>query len=332
MRNNTTDRILIIDELRGLAALAVAWFHFTNGNQNFLSNGLLKMSGTYGWVGVEVFFVISGFIIPYTLSNRQYSIRKHFWTFLGKRLVRLDPPYLAGILLVVALWYLSAALPSYRGVEPEITLRQVLMHLAYANAIIGEAWLNPVFWSLAIEFQYYLLIGLVFPIINHASRYVRMLALAILCCLPFFATNEGWVLLWCSLFVMGIAAWQLRSGMINVVVYGMIVSLAALVTVVTIGWFVALVGVAAGLLIAFVDRLRIPGLLWMGTISYSLYLIHVPIGGRIVNMGERLQGSEFAKIAVLVGATTISIAVAWLFYVCIERTAHGLSARIRYER
>ncbi len=324
--------MLVIDELRGLAALAVAWFHFTNGNQNFLSSGLLKVSGTYGWVGVEVFFVISGFIIPYTLASRQYSIRKHFWTFLVKRLVRLDPPYLAGIVLVAALMYLSAALPGYRGVDPEITFRQVLAHLTYMNAIIGEAWLNPVFWSLAIEFQYYLLIGLVFPIVNHASRYVRMLALATFCGLPLFGTNEMWVLSWCSLFVMGIVAWQLRSGKVNVVVYGITVSLAALVTVVTMGWFVALVGLVAGLLISFVDRLRIPGLLWLGTISYSLYLIHVPIGGRIINFGERLQVSEIEKIAILSLAITTSIAVAWLFYVCIERTAQGLSRRIGYER
>ncbi|WP_081599255.1 acyltransferase family protein [Prochlorothrix hollandica] len=63
----------VINFLRGIAALSVAWFHFTNGNVDFLDPGLLKFSGKYGYLGVEIFFVISGFIIPYSLWRSQFN-------------------------------------------------------------------------------------------------------------------------------------------------------------------------------------------------------------------------------------------------------------------
>jgi peptidoglycan/LPS O-acetylase OafA/YrhL len=71
----------IIEVLRGLAAFSVMWFHFTNGNQDFLQEGWLELSGKYGWLGVEVFFVISGFIIPYSLWRSQYTVKHHWFIF-----------------------------------------------------------------------------------------------------------------------------------------------------------------------------------------------------------------------------------------------------------
>ena len=55
-------QIEIIGALRGLAALSVAWFHFTNGG-DLLQSGWLKASGAYGWLGVELFFVVKVFLL-----------------------------------------------------------------------------------------------------------------------------------------------------------------------------------------------------------------------------------------------------------------------------
>jgi peptidoglycan/LPS O-acetylase OafA/YrhL len=55
------DRIEILDGLRGFAALWVAWFHFTHGSGLFQAGPVLA-SGNYGWLGVEIFFAISGFV------------------------------------------------------------------------------------------------------------------------------------------------------------------------------------------------------------------------------------------------------------------------------
>src|SRR4051812_10162817 len=94
-------RIPTLDFLRGFASLAVAWYHFTAGPS---VHPILKATGTFGWVGVEAFFVISGFVIPYALSRSNYSMPS-YGRFVMKRIVRLDPPYIASIVFIVVLGY-----------------------------------------------------------------------------------------------------------------------------------------------------------------------------------------------------------------------------------
>ncbi|HEX9544090.1 MAG TPA: acyltransferase [Pyrinomonadaceae bacterium] len=179
-------RIETIDLLRGLAALAVCWFHLTNAN-TIAARGILQASGKYGWFGVEIFFVISGFIIPYALHRGDYRL-KRFPTFLVKRITRLDPPYLVSILLVLLTSYLISLAPHYQGERFHLDIARILLHLGYLNVLVGYEWLNPVYWTLAIEFQYYLLIGLAFPLISSRSPWKRLLF-----CRLEFACLEGTV-------------------------------------------------------------------------------------------------------------------------------------------
>lgn len=87
MPANENNRVSTIDALRGIASLAVCWFHLTNGNPKFLPDGALKASGAYGWLGVEAFFVISGFVIPFSLYRSGHEL-KDYPRFLYKRVVR----------------------------------------------------------------------------------------------------------------------------------------------------------------------------------------------------------------------------------------------------
>ncbi len=68
----------------------------------------------------------------------------------------------------------------------------------------------------------------------------------------------------------------------------------------------------------------------MGLISYSLYLVHVPIGGRVVNLGTRFAHSLPLQCLVLAGAVAVSIFSAFLMYLAVERPSQRLSARITY--
>jgi hypothetical protein len=82
--------------LRGLAALAVAWFHFINGQPAFLQqHSFLQLSGAYGYLGVAAFFVISGFAIPYSLDVMKYRFPDDISKFLQRRFWRLYPAYIA---------------------------------------------------------------------------------------------------------------------------------------------------------------------------------------------------------------------------------------------
>src|SRR5258708_6301357 len=138
-------RIYTIDSLRGIASLAVCWFHLTNANPTFLPNGILKNSSYYGWLGTEMFFVISGFVIPWALHQADYEL-KSFGTFVEKRIIRGDPPYLVSIVIILALGFISSHLPGFRGEPFSVSPILVLLHLGYLNVFFGYEWLNPVFW------------------------------------------------------------------------------------------------------------------------------------------------------------------------------------------
>jgi len=187
-------RLGTIDALRGIAALSVAWYHFTHGS-TLLSQGWIKASGNYGWVGVEMFFVISGFIIPYSLHKAGYHSRD-FGLFVVKRIARLDPPYIADILLIIALSYVVTFVPGFRGEVPHYTASQLLCHLAYFNSFVGKPWVNVVFWSLGIEFQYYLLIGVLFPLLVERRAPLRFGFLALLIAASILIRRYTLVFVW----------------------------------------------------------------------------------------------------------------------------------------
>jgi peptidoglycan/LPS O-acetylase OafA/YrhL len=321
-------RLNTLDCLRGLAAAAVAWFHVTNGNPEFSPPALLKASGAKGWLGVEVFFVISGFVIPYALHAARYRLRD-YWRFLLKRIVRLDPPYFASMALVIALAYASAAIPGFRGQPPSYTVLQLVSHAGYVTSFLGHTWVNIVYWSLALEFQYYLVIGLLFPLVQHRRAWVRGVVLIGMAAAAVAVPNLGLVFPWCFLFISGILTFQFRQGTLACGWYMLGLVLAGVGCHITLGWSIALVGLAASLVIAFVD-IRNRLLLFLGEISYSLYLVHVPIGGRVINLSLKLPVNSMGKVGVAVVAFGASVAAALLFYRFVERPVRSWAARIHY--
>jgi peptidoglycan/LPS O-acetylase OafA/YrhL len=323
-------RVTTVDCLRGAAALSVVWFHITNGAPNAYAPEWLRASGRHGWLGVEVFFVISGFVIPLALHRARYQLHD-YGSFVLRRLVRLDPPYFASMALAMALAYASAALPGFRGQPPSYPLPLLLSHVAYLNTFFGLQSVIPVYWSLSLEFQYYLLLGLLFPLVGHPRRAVRYTALAALAAAALAVPSVLVVFRWIFLFELGIFAYYQRERMITLPEYGAGVALAAAGTYVTLGPGIAVVGLTATLLIAFVvieNRL----LLFLGDISYSLYLVHVPIAGRVINAGTRFRlGPVTAALLVLL-AVAAAIGAAYLFHRMIERPARVWAARIPYGR
>jgi peptidoglycan/LPS O-acetylase OafA/YrhL len=85
-----------IDVLRGLAALAVCCFHFSD--DNYLSTNLFQSAFRYSNYGVDVFFVISGFVIPLALHRSGYGF-ENIGEFLLKRWRRLYPAFVAALFL-----------------------------------------------------------------------------------------------------------------------------------------------------------------------------------------------------------------------------------------
>jgi peptidoglycan/LPS O-acetylase OafA/YrhL len=339
-------RVEGLDFLRGLASLAVCWFHLTYFHYNVPDQRgyhLVRQTGAYGWLGVEVFFVISGFVIPYSLYRARYRIRD-FFTYLARRIVRLDPPYFLAIVVVLLLAYVDSR-HSGRPVAIEgepVGWARVLLHLGYLNMFAGYAWLNPVFWTLAIEMQYYLLMGLLFPLVvapNQAVRFATigmMTAISVLPAttpLPAADPNTPFIPGLLSLFVLGILTFQFRVGLIRAAEYLPATLIVAATSIVTLGRAPGLAGLAAvAVILAYPERKTvISG--FLARISYSLYLLHWPIGHytlSVIGMKYMRAESDAARTFVLFLALAVCLAAAYLLYVLVERPAQRWSKRFRY--
>lgn len=323
-------RVDVIDPLRGIAAMAVAWFHFTHGAPRFLPDGWLKSTGTYGWMGVEIFFVISGFVLPFSMYAGGYHLTQHWFTFFKKRLTRLEPPYLLSILLVLALLFLSSHTPGFAGQSPRLRLPDLLAHVAYLNAFTGGDWVNPVYWTLAVEFQFYLTISLAFPVLVHKNRRLGMAVLLLLAALSLTTKNTSLLPLYLDLFAIGIATFQFYVGRWTGRQYALFLIALSAIAVTAHGALITIVALSTALVIAFV-KWRPP--IWfvkLGAVSYSLYLLHVPIGGRVINLGVRVPYSVFWRITFLLAAVLASLTASLVFHRWVELPAQRWSASIRY--
>jgi peptidoglycan/LPS O-acetylase OafA/YrhL len=324
-------RVVVLDALRGVASFGVCWYHFTHGNPTFLRPGPLKFSGEFGWLGIEVFFVISGFVIPFALSRNDYDIRGS-GRFLVKRVVRLDPPYFTTIILILGLGYLSSKTPGFQGNSFMLSWPQLLLHVGYLNAFFGYPWLNPVFWTLAIELQYYLLVAFIFPLLLTRRPVIRIGTLASLAALSFAVPAPQFVFHWLLLFLLGIATFQFRDGALGKGMYLTHITAITSAAFFSLGAVITLAALITALAIAFVNMRRSGVLGWLGKISYSLYLLHAPIGGRFINLSTRFGDALWVKCAALIAASLASILAAWLLYRLVELPAQRWSAAIGYRK
>jgi len=316
-------KIQTLGLLRGVAVLAVCFCHFGKA----VSTGAV-LPGFFSWIaengkyGVQIFFVISGFVIPYSLFKANYEF-KHYFKFLYKRVLRLHPPYLAALLLTLVIAYLS-----YRArhlANPE-TIRSILLSVFYMHAPAD----NPVFWTLQIEAEYYIFIGLFFVFL------MKMPKTSILISIP--------VLLWLS-------QTQLASyiGLLSFIVFFLIGTIGYLIyikeknsTLEYIALFILivfsflfydLVGAIASLctiLIILFYRKPIHSVLeFPGEISYSLYLIHFVIGVKIINLLQRHSGPNYNWVLFIL-AMVICIGASWIFWKFIEKPSAELSNKVKY--
>ena len=264
-------------------------------------------------MGVEVFFVISGFVIPYSLWQSRYRVQD-FARYMVRRIVRLEPPYLASIVLVLVLWELSSRTPGFAGLPPDYGPSQLLLHLFYLIPLSSERWLNPVYWSLAYEFVFYVSMGLLFPLLF--NRHVAWTAVAALSICA--ATGSALALL----FLLGIVAMRFKSGVDTAWEAVTTAMVATVVSPFFMSPVVAAVSAATAAFIALCPFARLGApLAALGAISYSLFLTHVPIGGRVVNLGMRFGDGTLYQFALSTVALMVSIVFAWLFYRLIERPA-----------
>ena len=311
-----------LDALRGIAALMVALFHIKKyiwkTDTSFWWQSVLQE----GYLGVYMFFVISGFIIPYSLSGKDYTIAK-FFRFMGKRLLRLHPPY---VLFILLLLFWNYGLYTFKGWGNPVfyDVRQFLLNVSWTAPFFGAKWIVIIFWTLAVEFQYYMLTGLTHPLLMRyrAAPYLMTTAcigLGYLIPSQFLTIFHYYIF-----FAIGFQTFLFYTGRTGRVEF-MIFMTAASAFILYSGLFMALLATlltVAGIFLLKKDY-AVPR--FLGNISYSLYLSHGLAGGAVAifTVGRWPEGVRF------ITAVTVAVIFAFIYWRLVERPFIRLSKKIR---
>lgn len=153
--STTNSQIKSLTGLRFFAAAMVVANHFSNPTHRLIANFT-----QHSFIGVTIFFVLSGFILSYSYASRPGSMRGTLRSFWMARIARLYPVYLVGIALFVPVVFYATGETAFQRISTGLL-----------SLIVGQAWIrplgmpfgmwNPPGWSLSAEEFFYL----VFPFI-----------------------------------------------------------------------------------------------------------------------------------------------------------------------
>lgn len=327
------EKIIALDSLRGVAALLVCLFHFTNDTTFLPSTNFLHLVGQHGWVGVQLFFLISGFVIPYSLYKVNYSYQNSIYSakrFLARRFLRIEIPYFVSILLVLFTGYLYAISPYYKGNGFELDYENIFLHLFYINSFFDKPFLSSVYWTLGIEFQFYILLLFTFPLLIKRNIYF-ILILSIWYGLSFVFTDVHFVFGYMPYFGLGILLFRnyIKIETQNYFYFSAFLLLSISLFESQISFFVVLI---AFLIIYFKPIFSFWGSAFLASISYSLYLIHLPIGGRMVSLTALITQNIYFRMIAVLAIILICICVSYIYYLLIEKPSLNLAKKINYKQ
>ena len=287
MSSSQPARLNQLDALRGLAALAVVFYHLTTRMQELFPEAPRpSWSLPFGHFGVNLFFIISGFVIFMTMARTERPA-----DFVVSRVSRLYPAYWAAIALTFVITH-ALALP----------IKTVSLGTALANGLMFHGFfrvphVDGVYWTLEVELCFYVLILLLF-MAGQLQRIHALLLGLLAMRLAYHLAATVWqvefswmlsrllILPYIPWFALGICIFQWTRPGRPSGAWGwpLLTALASLASLgLTYGLGVLLLGLGFGALVGAAALGRVPLLggrlfVWLGAISYPLYLLHENIG------------------------------------------------------
>jgi len=309
--------------LRGVAVLLVCFCHFAKPiSKGTVMPDLFTWIGEYGQYGVHIFFVISGFVIPFSLYKAKYEIKDYF-RFLYKRALRLHPPYLIALAMTLII---SGASYKYRHLSNPETPLTIFKSLFYAHAPAD----NPVFWTLRIEAEYYIFMGIFFVLISKFTK----ISIAIGIPLLLFAsqtliTEYIGLLNFIVFFLIGTLGYLIYISIFPPVLE--IIFLLALIIFAFVYYEqAACIAATATIVIILQYKKQVHSVLeFPGEISYSVYLIHFPLGIKIINLATNHIHPNYYWV-LFFAVSVICLLVGWVFWNWIEKPSASFSNRVKY--
>lgn len=312
-----------VESLRAIAALMVAIFHFSS---HFSWSETTTKNFTYGAQGVELFYLISGFIITFSLYHSSYHFSNYF-QYISKRLIRLLPPYYMTIFLIVMVGFCMHTF--LWGIPYDFNFRQIAINALFLGDVFPDfGWINPIFATLEVELQFYIIIGLLFPLFGKYD-WIKFVICMLLLISGIATLGFDTVLRNGPYFVSGIALFYILEKKSDYWAWATLI--AALIALMMYYLTEDLIPVIFGILyIAFVPSTT-QFLKWTGKISYSYYLTHGLTGMWFLYFTKDYEFAQDNRVLLIGFAVLIAWLGAFILFTTVEKTSMKFSKRIKYK-
>lgn len=319
-------RFAELDALRGIAALAVVLFHYTTRYDVIYGHSdSLIFRFPMGHYGVQLFFMISGFVIFMTLEKMSRGM-----DFIVSRFSRLYPAYWTAVLLTFAV-VTFAALPGR-----QVGFNTALVNLSMLQTFAHVPLVDGVYWTLAVELCFYAIMFVLFK----AKLLHRIESVAIVWLLLMISTAVAeqyldlsivgpvkvfLIMGFANLFIAGIMFYKIMKGEASALRYAIVILCLIAqrfvsdweATLIVAFFFVVLFAVVRGWLRFIVRK----PLIFLGTLTYTLYLVHQNIGYVIIRaLAKHSLNSNLSVMIAISASLSLASAITFL----IEKPALNL--------
>lgn len=304
--------------------MAVVLYHYTARHDSSLYETFSPVT-QYGYLGVPLFFIISGYVIALSASNRSAA------EFAVSRFVRLYPAYWSGIAITLVFVFIYG--------DFEFSLIQVLANLTMLNDYLGIKNIDEVYWTLQAELKFYACIFLL-VYFNYFSKHKIWLSIWLALTVLFLFTEQPSFLgvfispFYSSFFIAGVAFYLIYKEGVNK--YN--ISIVSISLLVSSYWqyhladefirdtdsFIKLVSVSIVwcfyilFYLIVTNRIKLTSrkiYTTLGALTYPLYLIHSVAGRHVINdLRERIPEGIAVSITIV-----LMLFLSYLVHILIEK-------------